>query len=95
MKTPQEWAGESYIDEVTKVGIIQFIKNIQADAWLSATINASEIANKYADYDVTRDGRIIANEILEDKDLYENETGQREPRAIRDNGSYYYDVPEK
>ena len=32
MKQAQQWAAGSYIDEVNKVGIITFIKNIQADA---------------------------------------------------------------
>ncbi len=78
MKTPQEWwdlfeTGKFDInDGFGGIDMIAFIKEIQIDACLSATINAVAIANKFADYDESRDGRRIANEIRQDADIWFN-----------------------
>jgi len=73
MKTPEDWL-KQYIEETDSEPsnchqFIVFIKSVQSDTWLAAMINAAAIADRFADYDETRDGRKIAKQILKDTSL--------------------------
>jgi hypothetical protein len=70
MKTAQEWIGElKCFDPLEPSHIMESdVKQIQLDAWKQGMTDASQICDMRADYDPDRDGRIIGNEIVKQRD---------------------------
>ena len=60
MKNAIEWA-----EEFRTICGEKQIKQIQFDAWKEGMLDAANIADKFADYDTSRDGRVITSQILD------------------------------
>jgi len=67
MKTPQDWMESKGFGKMHQAHFTRLeLQEIQEDAWKSAMIAASYIADQFADYDQNRDGRVIGDAIRVD-----------------------------